>query len=377
MSSSLENIPNKKIWFKVHKQERLAVQERISHGHSAAGGSASELELSEEESDSGLNDPDKEMGPDKSTVRTEEISKEDLQKQLEAMVEVLRSSDEVDELVLRNTGLTDDLLQSLAVALRQSPSVVSTMNLNLNRIGPAGVHCLLELLHSRPQLQSLYLFGNRLGDSGVQMLLSGLADLQTSNTNRQTGASLQPQTTGGVMTSVPILQQGPPFTVCCLTELDLGGNGMSSAGLRVLATYMRYHSQLRYLALAQTDDADITAWTVLFESLKVNGKLAHIILDECRLGDQGAKLFADTLRANVAIKEVDLDGNGICDGGGSAILDALVSRRQSPLQHLSMEEGNFISTALMAKILQEVQSNGLPVQNISLPFLPPTGVMQQ
>ncbi|XP_048099461.1 uncharacterized protein LOC125294622 [Alosa alosa] len=84
MSSSLETIPNKKIWFKVHKQERLAVQERISHGHSAGGGSTSELELSEE-SDSGLNDPDKGMGPNKSTERTEEISKEeDLQKQIES-----------------------------------------------------------------------------------------------------------------------------------------------------------------------------------------------------------------------------------------------------------------------------------------------------
>lgn len=75
--------------------------------------------------------------------------------QLDAMVEVLRSSDEVDELVLRNTGLTDDLLQSLVDALKQSLSMVSTMNLNLNHISPVGVHSLLELLRSRPQLQSL------------------------------------------------------------------------------------------------------------------------------------------------------------------------------------------------------------------------------
>lgn len=75
--------------------------------------------------------------------------------QLDAMVEVLRSSDEVDELVLRNTGLTDDLLQSLVHALRRSPSVVSTLNLNLNHISPVGVHSLLELLSCRPQLQSL------------------------------------------------------------------------------------------------------------------------------------------------------------------------------------------------------------------------------
>lgn len=43
------------------EQERLAVQERISHGLSVVDDSASELELSEE-SDSGLNDPDNETG---------------------------------------------------------------------------------------------------------------------------------------------------------------------------------------------------------------------------------------------------------------------------------------------------------------------------
>lgn len=209
------------------------------------------------------------------------------------------------------------------------------------------------------------------------MLLTGLADLQTTSTNRGTGPSLQSQAAQGMMTLPSIPQQVPPLTACCLTELDIGGNGMSSDGLRVLATYMRYHSQLQYLALAQTTGADITAWTVLFDCLKANSKLTHIILDECRLGDHGAKLFAETLRANAAIKKVDLDGNGIRDGGGSAILDALVSRKQNPLQKLSMEEGNFISTALIVKILQEVQSDGPTAQNISLPLLPPAAMVQQ
>ena len=248
---------------------------------------------------------------------------------------------------------------------------------------PLNMKLLICLIHEEKCFKShtlnvsfCSLFGNRLGDSGVQMLFTGLADLQTS-TNRETGMSLQPQATQGMMTLPPIPHQGPPFVAFRLSELDLGGNGITGDGLRVLATYMRYHSQLRYLALAQTGGAEVTMWTMLFESLKVNTELAHIVLDECNLGDHGAKLFAETLRANVAIKKVDLDGNGIRDSGGSAILDALVSRKQSPLQHLSMEEGNFISTALMVKILQEVQANWPAVQNINLPLLPPTGVMQQ
>ncbi|KAL2091853.1 hypothetical protein ACEWY4_011651 [Coilia grayii] len=375
LSSSLETFSNKKIWFKVHKQERIAVQERITQGPGVEE-SASELELSEE-SDSV--DPDDQTGKcrNKSTAQEEEISIEELQKQqLEAVADVLKSSDEVDELVLRNTGMTDELLQSLVNALTLSPSTVSTINLNLNLIGPMGVHSLLELLHSKPQLQSLYLFGNRLGDSGVQMLLTGLADLQTS-ANKEAGEPAQPQAAQGTLTLPPVPRLGPPSVPLGLLELDLGGNGVGRDGLQVLATYMRYHSQLRYLALAQTSGADVTAWTVLFESLKANSKLTHVMLDECSLGDQGAKLFAETLRANAAIKKVDLDGNGIGDVGGGAILEALVSRKQSPLQHLSMEQGNFVSTALMAKILQEVQANAPAVPNVSLPLLPPTAVTQQ
>lgn len=74
---------------------------------------------------------------------------------MDAMAEVLNSSDEVEQLILRNTGLTDELLESLATALKISPSEVTVINLNLNRIGPPGVRVLLDLLQAKPQIKEL------------------------------------------------------------------------------------------------------------------------------------------------------------------------------------------------------------------------------
>ena len=71
------------------------------------------------------------------------------------MMTVLDVSDAVEQLVLRNTDLTDDLLLSLAGALRRSPSHVTMLNLNLNLIGPYGAHVLLDLLRAKPQITGL------------------------------------------------------------------------------------------------------------------------------------------------------------------------------------------------------------------------------
>lgn len=71
------------------------------------------------------------------------------------MMTVLTQSDEVEQLVLRNTDLTDELLFSLVGALKSSPSEVTLLNLNLNLIGPYGAHILLGLLRVKTQVQGL------------------------------------------------------------------------------------------------------------------------------------------------------------------------------------------------------------------------------
>lgn len=144
------------------------------------------------------------------------------------------------------------------------------------------------------------------------------------------------------------------FEGFALLELDIGGNGLSSSGVKLLASYVRHHSHLQYLGLAQTSSADLAAWKELFDSLRGNRALVHIILDENNLGDPGVRLLAEALKENRSLRQVDLDANGISDLGGNDIMGALLCRLEFPLSHLGLEENN-ISAGLMRRIQEEVR----------------------
>uniref|UniRef100_W5M643 DUF4590 domain-containing protein n=1 Tax=Lepisosteus oculatus TaxID=7918 RepID=W5M643_LEPOC len=210
--------------------------------------------------------------------RSEDISapagEEACTEQVDDMVTVLEASDLVEQLVLRNTGLTDDLLGRLITAMMNSPSEVE--------------------MHS----------GERKN-----------------------------------------------FT---LLELDIGGNKTTSKGLRAVASFLTRHSFLQYLGLAQSNGADTEGWEEVFNSLKTNNSVSHIILDENCLGDEGAKLFAEMLKSNQSLCKVDLDSNGIGERGAHDILEALISRRGCSLEHLSLEN-NVIGDELLTKIHEQLK----------------------
>ncbi|KAI4821136.1 hypothetical protein KUCAC02_029084 [Chaenocephalus aceratus] len=354
MSTALEKGPNKHNWFKANILERCRLQKSLS---SFPGAPGSDVERSAE-SDTVLQ-PDGEPEEEEDTAsqsagREEPVREQDLQAQLDAMMTVLSTSDEVEQLVLRNTDLTDELLLSLAGALKSSLSEVTLLNLNLNLIGPYGAHILLDVLRVKSQVRGLHLFGNKLRDHGVLTLLNGIAELQEQTTRAAAAiqqAMLFPSEQN-MLLQLPT--RWSSFRVFTLLELDIGGNGLSSDGVKVLASYMKHHSCLQYLGLAQTSGADLAAWKELFDSLKGNSSLSQIILDENNLGDPGVRLLADTLKENLSLRQVDLDRNGISDVGGNDIMGALLCRIQFPLSHLSLHE-NDISAGLMSRIQEEVK----------------------
>lgn len=130
------------------------------------------------------------------------------------------------------------------------------------------------------------LFGNKLRDYGVLTLLSGIAELQEQTV--RTAAAIQ------MLVSSEQLPQRPTgwssFGVFALIELDIGRNGLSSNGVRLLASCMRYHSHLQYLGLARTSSVDLAAWKELFDSLRGNSALSQIMPAEnsLRPGGQAA-----------------------------------------------------------------------------------------
>ncbi|KAM3610326.1 uncharacterized protein V6R79_002307 [Siganus canaliculatus] len=351
MSTALEQGPHKHNWFKANILERCRLQKRLSSCSKAPN---SDVEHSAENDTVPQPDaePEEEAEANQTVGKEEPVQEQDLQAQLDAMMTVLSTSGEVEQLVLRNTDLTDDLLLSLAGALKSSLSEVTLLNLNLNLIGPYGAHILLDTLRVKPQVKGLHLFGNKLRDHGVLTLLGGIAELQ-EQTARAAAAIQQAILFPPENTMLLQLPNGwSSFKAFTLLELDIGGNGLSGNGVKVLASYMRHHSHLQYLGLAQTSGADLAAWKELFDSLKGNRVLTQIILDENNLGDPGVRLLADVLKENTSLRQVDLDGNGISDVGGNDIMGALLCRTQFPLWHLSLEE-NSISAGLMSRIQEE------------------------
>lgn len=183
-------------------------------------------------------------------------------------------------------------------------------------------------------------------------LLNGIAEVQ-EQTARMVAAIQQSQSAQQNAT-LQLPTGWSSFKVFALLELDIGGNGLSSNGVRLLASYMRRYSRLQYLGLAQTSSADLAAWKELFHSLKGNRSLIHIILDENNLGDPGVRLLAEVLKENRSLRQVDLDKNGISDLGGNDIMGALLCRLDFPLRHLGLEENN-ISAGLLSRIQEEVK----------------------
>ncbi|XP_063288902.1 uncharacterized protein LOC134573232 isoform X2 [Pelobates fuscus] len=255
-----------------------------------------------------------------------EEERNSLVSQISALSSVLQDCDEVNELILRNTGMTDSLLHLLTTAIVNSKSQVESVNLNLNEIGPEGAKTIVHLLKEKPCVKSLLLYGNKFGDPGIRELMSSLSMLNNSK--------------WGITPNIRHLE---------LTELDIGGNQLSTEGLRSVAFFLRLNPTVKYLGLAKISVNDWEAWKELFDAMRNNTNINHVLLDENNLGDRGATLLAQTLQINQSLVKIDLDSNGIGDRGGQAIADSLTSNMCSAVKCISLED-NPISTEMMDKI---------------------------
>ncbi|XP_072285446.1 uncharacterized protein [Pyxicephalus adspersus] len=251
-----------------------------------------------------------------------EIADEDgLLSQISDLITVLQESDEVEQLVLRNTGMTYSLLHRLVPGIIVSKSEVECINLNLNEIGPGGAENLLQLLREKPCIQSLLLYGNNLEDKGIKTLLCGLSEILI--TQRRTDTTLSYKT--------PLVQ---------LSELDIGGNHISDDALKSVADYLRLNPLLKHLGLAHISVQAAAAWQELFDALKINTNLHHILLDENGLGDTGARLIAEVIKVNKSLVTIDLDSNDIGEEGGKAIIECLLSTSNMVLTTISLDNNN-------------------------------------
>ncbi|XP_078083677.1 uncharacterized protein LOC144503048 [Mustelus asterias] len=267
-----------------------------------------------------------------------------LRKQVRDTVTVLQACQSVGQLILRNTGLTDDLLETLVSTLINSQSEVETINLNLNNLGPHSAQLLVQLLKAKPSVKCLLLYGNKLGDKGIGTLTNGLIDLFTAEKAEETRAS--------VLVEQPL----PRKRRLQLAELDIGSNQLTNEGLRSVAKFLRLNPPLEYLGLSRNVAVDLTGWCELFDILKDNGDVSHLLLDENVLGNEGAKYLAEVLRVNGSLRKVDLDWNEIGDKGGLALAEAMSFNPRRSLVHLSLD-GNELSIGVKKELKALLSEN--------------------
>jgi len=198
----------------------------------------------------------------------------------------------------------------LANALRASAAAaggggsVRKLDLSYNDLGPAGATRIAEVLRTDRGIATLDLGYNDICDAGVTAVAEALRDHNDSCTavnlygNRIKGPGVE------------ALVEALGAERCAVRELDISCNGMGvgAAGAAHIAA-----------ALARG------AGRNRLEVLYVYGN---------RLGAEGAALLAGALRANSALRELDVSDNGVGAAGATELASAL--RANASLQKLNL-----------------------------------------
>lgn len=118
-----------------------------------------------------------------------------------------------------------------------------------------------------------------------------------------------------------------------LASLSCGANLILDAGARAFANALRNNFALRELEIDRGAIADDGA-CALAAALHQNSTLQRLDVYENDIGDTGARALADALRCNSTLRKLNLGSNNIGDVGATAFAAAL--RVNSALQGLSL-----------------------------------------
>eukprot|EP00201_Polytomella_parva_P002498 CAMPEP_0175073806 /NCGR_PEP_ID=MMETSP0052_2-20121109/20828_1 /TAXON_ID=51329 ORGANISM="Polytomella parva, Strain SAG 63-3" /NCGR_SAMPLE_ID=MMETSP0052_2 /ASSEMBLY_ACC=CAM_ASM_000194 /LENGTH=457 /DNA_ID=CAMNT_0016341779 /DNA_START=141 /DNA_END=1511 /DNA_ORIENTATION=- len=148
------------------------------------------------------------------------------------------------------------------------------------------------------QLSMVALDHNWLGDAGIATLCAGLRRCSTLKQlslsycgisavgTEALNSILIPAMTG----SVALAAQRPE-----LMFLNLSGNSLGGAGLRVLSSGLKASTSMRVILLADIDvaqrEGDLGALSTLAEALDENRNITQVDLDRNLIGDQGVSVF--------------------------------------------------------------------------------------
>uniref|UniRef100_A0A9J7YRR4 NACHT LRR and PYD domain-containing protein n=1 Tax=Cyprinus carpio carpio TaxID=630221 RepID=A0A9J7YRR4_CYPCA len=220
---------------------------------------------------------------------------------------------------LRDCGITDEGCVALTSALRSNPSHLRQLNLSWNKLGNSGVTLLstgLEDPHCK--LEKLWLSNCGVTDEGCAALASALR----SNPSHLRELDLTGNKLGD---SVNLFSDVLQNLHCKLERLWLSDCGITDEGCGALTSALRSNpSHLRQLSLSgnKVGDSGVTLLSAVLED--PHCKLEILWLCNCGITDEGCAALASALRSNLShLRKLNLTGNKVGDSVNllSAVLE--------------------------------------------------------
>ncbi|KAM4695357.1 leucine-rich repeat-containing protein 73 [Discoglossus pictus] len=218
-------------------------------------------------------------------------------------------------LSLRGCHLSDRDFARLCQGVSQSPSLIQ-LNLNLGVVSSATrVQQLAQCLQVNRSLQSLFLHGNPLTDTGLSLLNPALA--------------MHPS----------------------LVSLDLGDCMVGDEGISLICGLLPPDGAkpgLRELTLSANPAITCTGWARLAIAVAHSSQVRTLNLDYNPLGDHIASMLAVCVASSRSLEVLDLEGTGLTNQSAQILLD-MVQNYPTPLKSLVLSENN-ISMDLQQQI---------------------------
>uniref|UniRef100_A0A669EF51 NLR family CARD domain containing 3 n=1 Tax=Oreochromis niloticus TaxID=8128 RepID=A0A669EF51_ORENI len=243
---------------------------------------------------------------------------------------------------LRNNNIGSKGAKFLAEALKMN-QVLTSINFQNNAIEEEGAQSLAEVLQCNRKLVSLNLCGNQLGDKGTVALAEALAvnhtllslHLQSNSiSNKGMTALTKALRLNHGLVSLNLREnsigvEGAKNMAHALHEnntlqdLDLTANLLHDDGIQAIAGAIKFNRGLTSLHL-QWNFIKSTATKALAHALLSNSTMQLLDLQENNsLGMDGAIFIATALKGNHQLTYINLQGNGIGESGAKVISDAI------------------------------------------------------
>ncbi|XP_051763816.1 NACHT, LRR and PYD domains-containing protein 12-like isoform X18 [Ctenopharyngodon idella] len=294
-----------------------------------------------------------------------------------ALASALRSNSHLRELDLTWNKIGDECLMLLSDGLKDPHCKLETLKLFDCNITAEGCAALASALRSNSLLRELDLTGNIIGGGGLTLLSDGLKDphckleklwLFDCNITAEGCAALasalrsnshlrELNLSGNIIGDggLTLLSDGLKDPHCKLEKLWLFDCNITAEGCAALASALRSNSHLRELNLSGNIIGD-GGLTLLSDGLKdPHCKLEKLRLWGCNITAEGCAVLASALRSNSHLRELDLTDNKI-GGGGLTLLSDGLKDPHCKLEKLRLEDCN-ITAEGCAALASALRSN--------------------